>query len=189
MPDVFEGLNKLQGAIGSRSASAARARPGAETDPRAADFVPVPDQPAPDFKSGWRGFLDSLEAELGARLFVGQAVALLRRDDRLVRLCAVWPSVAPPLDWPASDLPPDTRDAWATLWAPLWQGPQGQMTVELLSGSTGMSVEQTLAAVRVGMGMKLLFPDGRVHPGVRSFLEAEADAIGRAATMVPASVA
>lgn len=142
-------------------------------------FVAMPDE-APEAKPDWRGQWLARIAAIRAsdERFRASHLALADRDDRLARVIACWPLVAPPFELPIEGEPDDNdqqvlQRCWSKHFNP---GKQNDPFVGLVAASCGLTFLEAGTALKVAVQARLIYPDGQLSTGAQAFVNAAAAA-------------
>ncbi len=84
------------------------------------------------------------------------------------RLCSVWRHLAAPWAPPDGEQPEDLGERWRWLWGNVFVDPT---TLARTSGVALVRVSRLFGALR---RMRLIYPDGSLHDGVRKYLASRA---------------
>jgi hypothetical protein len=142
----------------------------------AASFVAMPDEVKPDWRATWLARIAAIRA--ADDRFRAAHLALADRDDRLARVIACWPLVAPPFELPLEG-EPDQSDqqvlqrCWSKQFNP---GKANDPFVGLVGASCGLTFLEAKTALMVAVQARLIYPDGELSAGAQAFVNASAAA-------------
>lgn len=149
------------------------------------DFQAPPDAPEevrPDYRSHWLAAIDRIrEADDKHQL---AHVAMLGGDTRAAKIVAVWPLVAPAFEIPGERFPEGVateilQQCWMKLWNPAIK--TNNPFVLLLAAAAGLTDAEALAAAKMAVQARLIYPDGGISTGASRYVRINASAIMLAA--------
>jgi len=142
-------------------------------------FVAMPDEPAaakPNWRAAWLDRIATIR-DVDAK-FRAAHLALADRDDRLARVIACWPLVAPAFELPIEGEPDDDdRQVLQRCWSKLFNPAKANDPfVGLVAASCGLTFLEAGTALKVAVQARLIYPDGQLSAGAQAFVNAAAAA-------------